>query len=211
MVSINFAASRSPLTRSAPRSAFAAAKAVAVPVTHHTHLTNTPNIDPRTLLEGVLDLPTHNYPTDTLGGRTEDSVYSIDSDDSSTHQDEYTLARPHVTFSTLLHESATHHRDHASIILRNGQQLVVLGRYDLQVTAGAINVAGALLRSSENRYPIFAPSTHALPVITAKTDSASFNLYHTAESLASLAHLSPLWRRLWHHSRKHTSFKIVCD
>lgn len=46
-----------------------------------------------------------------------------------------------------------------------GQTLVIKGQYRMTVLKGAVSILGAVVHSSPKSYPVFAPQTHALPVI----------------------------------------------
>ncbi|GAB7343467.1 hypothetical protein MBLNU457_1488t1 [Dothideomycetes sp. NU457] len=88
---------------------------------------------------------------------------------------------------------------HISIELDIDESAVVLGIYDLELRSGTVVVNGALLRPSEDRHRVFAPATHALPKIEAKSGAAEITIHTVSEHpLQKLEALSPLWSKTWH-------------
>jgi polynucleotide 5'-hydroxyl-kinase GRC3/NOL9 len=105
------------------------------------------------------------------------------------------------------------------------QRVVILGEYGLRVIKGQITILGATLSPAHTfgSLNVFAPSSHALPVIRylESTDNeVVINLYEGKSRLRELSRLSPLFSRLWNEratilngetdSDEKSSFQIVC-
>jgi len=101
--------------------------------------------------------------------------------------------------------------DHISIELDIDESAVVLGIYDLELKSGTVVVNGALLRPSEDRHRIFAPATHALPRIEAKSGAAEIIIHSVSEHpLQRLETLSPLWSKTWHDEPGQETSRSFC-
>ncbi|PNS17251.1 Polynucleotide 5'-hydroxyl-kinase grc3 [Sphaceloma murrayae] len=96
----------------------------------------------------------------------------------------------------------THH-DRAVLKLEAGEWLAATGIYDLLVREGAVSIYGAYLPASSERHRVFAPLSHALPVIKARRESVVEILSVECE-LSSLVRLSPLWNRIWKQWQGHS-------
>lgn len=88
-------------------------------------------------------------------------------------------------------------KDSIRVNLQADDTVTFVGQYDLEVLRGNVLISGALLRPGSKKHRIFAPSTHALPVITAKGGVAEILAHSTTQPLRGLAKLSPLYGRLW--------------
>jgi polynucleotide 5'-hydroxyl-kinase GRC3/NOL9 len=103
---------------------------------------------------------------------------------------------------------------------------VILGQYDLSVRKGQVTLMGATLPPSKVSHHVYAPSSHALPVIRClATDvyGADIRLRQCDNGLRSLDALSPLYGKLWNDNcgplgaeyqhilggRKESTFQIV--
>ncbi|KAI0517064.1 hypothetical protein F5B22DRAFT_636260 [Xylaria bambusicola] len=82
--------------------------------------------------------------------------------------------------------------------LDEGERLVILGSYGVQVESGEVTINGAILKASKTIAWVHAPQSHALPVIRC-TEEASLELqpHPEAENLKALGVLSPMFRKLW--------------
>ncbi|GAB7352115.1 hypothetical protein MBLNU459_g2611t1 [Dothideomycetes sp. NU459] len=87
--------------------------------------------------------------------------------------------------------------DRLTLRLQQDETATLVGEYDLRVITGIVIVYGAVLRPSHKSHRVYAPSTHALPVITAKGGVAEIAIVSSGPSLGRLSKLSPLWGRLW--------------
>ncbi|KAI5207219.1 hypothetical protein E4T38_03409 [Aureobasidium subglaciale] len=85
-----------------------------------------------------------------------------------------------------------------SLKLEAGETATFVGEYDLRVNSGYVMIYGAILRSGSKTHRVYAPSTHALPVVTAKGGPAEIDIISTTPSLGPLSKVSPLWTKLWH-------------
>jgi len=85
----------------------------------------------------------------------------------------------------------------------------LVGCYDLEVKTGTVLVNGALLRPESSLHRVYAPSSHALPCIMAKSGLATIVAYSVQSHLRSLSTLSPLWTKLWNEDRGKRSFQLV--
>ncbi|KAF2459274.1 hypothetical protein BDY21DRAFT_419871 [Lineolata rhizophorae] len=87
------------------------------------------------------------------------------------------------------------------ISLEHEETFSAIGQYDLVVKEGIISIYGATLQADGFRYRIFAPATHALPIIRAELDRAEIEVRHCKHTMRGLKHLAPsLWKRVWNHS-----------
>ncbi|KAI0123612.1 hypothetical protein BJ170DRAFT_639784 [Xylariales sp. AK1849] len=98
--------------------------------------------------------------------------------------------------------------------LSEGERLVILGSYGIQITSGKVTVSGALLKpSAHGAYWVHAPHCHALPVIRCPEEAVvEIEPLPAANSIRSLGMLSPLFRRLWddeHQARPPRKMKQV--
>ncbi|EKG10450.1 Pre-mRNA cleavage complex II Clp1 [Macrophomina phaseolina MS6] len=87
-----------------------------------------------------------------------------------------------------------------TIRLAGGETLANIGIYDVFVKRGVITLYGAILRAgpSAQAYRVFAPASHALPVVQCLSpDGAEVELKSVTCELDSLEKLSPLQGRLW--------------
>ncbi|OJD38136.1 rna processing protein [Diplodia corticola] len=80
------------------------------------------------------------------------------------------------------------------------ETLASIGIYDIFVKRGVVTIYGAILRAGPNArsYRVFAPASHALPVIHCLSpDGAEVELKSVECGLHLLEKLSPLYARLW--------------
>ncbi|KAK8254603.1 hypothetical protein HDK77DRAFT_488236 [Phyllosticta capitalensis] len=84
--------------------------------------------------------------------------------------------------------------------LAPNETLAIVGIYDILIKRGVVTLYGAILRAGPQAasYRVFAPATHALPVIECLSpDGAEVELKSVNSQLPSLEKLSPLHGRLW--------------
>lgn len=88
-----------------------------------------------------------------------------------------------------------------TIHLTRSQTICCVGSYDFTVHRGAAEIYGASLFEGDPSMRIYAPSTHALPIIRCLSpDGVDMELSSTgldASSPLNLESLSPLFRRIW--------------
>ena len=92
----------------------------------------------------------------------------------------------------------------ADIELPAGQSLAVVGEYDLWLRKGSISVLGATIHSSSILYRIYAPQTHAIPLIKALTNPfgtslqiADFRLCSADSGIHQLRNCNSRFSRIW--------------
>ncbi|KAG9593859.1 hypothetical protein KCU77_g5312, partial [Aureobasidium melanogenum] len=88
--------------------------------------------------------------------------------------------------------------DMLSLRLQAGETATFVGEYDLRVNSGYIMIYGAVLRSGPKKHRVYAPTSHALPTVTAKGGPAQVDIISTIPLLGPLSKVSPLWTKLWH-------------
>ncbi|RMZ22833.1 hypothetical protein D0859_13138 [Hortaea werneckii] len=77
-----------------------------------------------------------------------------------------------------------------TVTIHHGQYLTCVGEYNLQVLQGLATLYGAVVHPSSGLQKVYAPSTHALPSITARRDN-------TIIRISNLDNLSPNFRNIW--------------
>ncbi|RDL32553.1 uncharacterized protein BP5553_09009 [Venustampulla echinocandica] len=117
--------------------------------------------------------------------------------------DEIPVERPSVALSSFRPTQSNFKESKngtLSLLLVPGERLVILGQYELSVRKGQITLLGTTLQASEKMYRVFAPSSHALPVIrclATDANEAEIHLNQCESGLGSMKSLSPLFGRLW--------------
>ncbi|EME77649.1 uncharacterized protein MYCFIDRAFT_200118 [Pseudocercospora fijiensis CIRAD86] len=82
--------------------------------------------------------------------------------------------------------------------LKPEETVVLVGEYDLEVPQGVVTIYGAMLHSGLGSQKVYAPSTSALPTITAKRDGTVILLTSCAtRGLSQLERLSPMFRSIF--------------
>ncbi|KFY63781.1 hypothetical protein V496_03736 [Pseudogymnoascus sp. VKM F-4515 (FW-2607)] len=86
-----------------------------------------------------------------------------------------------------------------------GERVVVLGEYHFKVLKGRVSILGAALAPSGTipYIPVYAPSSHSLPVIRyleSEDNEVIISLGQLKSGLRPLKKLSPLFSRLWNES-----------
>ncbi|KAE8450013.1 hypothetical protein EG329_007152 [Mollisiaceae sp. DMI_Dod_QoI] len=85
------------------------------------------------------------------------------------------------------------------IKLAPGERIVILGQYELSVKKGRVTLMGSTLQASKSSYPVYALSSHSLPVIrclATEIGEAEINLNQYQSGLDTLGALSPLFANL---------------
>lgn len=84
------------------------------------------------------------------------------------------------------------------------QTLAIVGQYDIWVRKGAISLSGALLRASSKLHRVYAPTTHAIPVIRPSLDPygsgpqmSEVTFFSCTSGLRSLKRISTSFGRIW--------------
>ncbi|KAF8541920.1 hypothetical protein BDD12DRAFT_877517 [Trichophaea hybrida] len=104
--------------------------------------------------------------------------------------------------------------DSASVFrLQPGETLVLVGVYQITVTKGSVNISGAKLSPSSPTQTIYAPMTHALPVIEAilskrkqttnsGTPGAEIRITNHHSGILEIGKLCPTFNTIWKGSSK---------
>ncbi|GAM87489.1 hypothetical protein ANO11243_055140 [Dothideomycetidae sp. 11243] len=103
--------------------------------------------------------------------------------------------------------------DCLQVRLDDGERLTCSGIYTLTVLIGAISVYGAFLTPESKPQTIYAPWSHALPVVIGRTDSTTIQLRDSDSAKSSIKttrHLSPLWNGIWSPDDK-SGFLMIDD
>ncbi|KAK0784412.1 Polynucleotide 5'-hydroxyl-kinase grc3 [Friedmanniomyces endolithicus] len=84
-----------------------------------------------------------------------------------------------------------------TITLRNNETAAYVGEYDLRVLEGIATIYGAVLTPTSSPRRVYAPSTHALPVVIGRRDGTVVQISHVESTMRALDKLSPLFRNIW--------------
>ncbi|KAK0934498.1 Polynucleotide 5'-hydroxyl-kinase grc3 [Friedmanniomyces endolithicus] len=84
-----------------------------------------------------------------------------------------------------------------TVTLRNNETATYVGEYDLRVLDGIASIYGAVLVPTSSPRRVYAPSTHALPVIIGRRDGTVVEVLHVESTIRVLDKLSPLFRNIW--------------
>lgn len=87
------------------------------------------------------------------------------------------------------------------VLTRSLQRIVILGLYGIRIESGEVTIYGAIFKPSKDIHWVYAPQSHALPVVRC-TDDATLELHPhpRAQEMKSIGMLSPLFRKLWWES-----------
>jgi len=163
-----------------------------------------------------LNLPSYSntdFMTSTTVPEAEDEVDMVYSSEDEVVEQEDAVLELHQKrqLSTFRRGAIVTNVDHIEITLETDESAVLLGIYDLELRKGTVVVNGVLLRPSEEKHRIFAPTTHALPVIGAKSGAAEIVIHSVREHpLQRLETLSPLWSKTWHDEPGQKASKSFC-
>lgn len=84
------------------------------------------------------------------------------------------------------------------ILLDPDMRIALIGQYDVRVIAGRVILYGATLQASSTVHTVYAPSTHALPVVANLSDlPAKIELRECRRTMFGLGSLSPLFSNIW--------------
>jgi polynucleotide 5'-hydroxyl-kinase GRC3/NOL9 len=79
-----------------------------------------------------------------------------------------------------------------------GERLVILGSYGIEVTQGELTIAGATIRTNDPISWVHSPHCHAIPVIrTTKDSTVELRSNPAAVPLREFERLNPVFNRLW--------------
>ncbi|KXT03811.1 hypothetical protein AC578_711 [Pseudocercospora eumusae] len=82
--------------------------------------------------------------------------------------------------------------------LKADETVILVGEYDLEVSQGLVIMYGAMLHPGLGSQKVYAPSTSALPAITAKRDGAVIGISSCGNrGLFQIERLSPLFRNIF--------------
>ncbi|KAI7219106.1 hypothetical protein KC333_g3151 [Hortaea werneckii] len=84
-----------------------------------------------------------------------------------------------------------------TVTIHNSQYVTCVGEYNLQVLQGLATLYGAVVHPGSGLQKVYAPSTHALPSITARRDNTVIRLSNVNSSMRKLDNLSPNFRNIW--------------
>ncbi|KAM7204285.1 hypothetical protein V8F20_003698 [Naviculisporaceae sp. PSN 640] len=124
-------------------------------------------------------------------------------------------AKPTTLYSSLKPTNKTYQRKADGLErleLSDGERLVILGSYGVQVQTGELTVGGAILVPSKTIHWVHAPNCHALPVIRVKDELASKIVLHphpAARGLRQLSLLNPAFGKLWNEENAQEGTPIV--
>ncbi|KAL9584335.1 MAG: hypothetical protein Q9203_004699 [Teloschistes exilis] len=96
-----------------------------------------------------------------------------------------------------------------------GKSLTLVGHYDIWVRKGAIGILGAVLYPSSFVYRVYAPSSHALPIIRPIHDPfgpssqrVEVTISNVSSGIRLLKEVSPRFVRLWNRSKEKSNNKL---
>lgn len=102
--------------------------------------------------------------------------------------------------------------EHITIFLRQVETVTFVGTYEIAVLQGVVTINGAILRSHPTfpiRYRVFAPSTHAVPVVQCISSSRSEVQFFSCDyTMRSMEKLSPLYSRIWNVRKKYENGQL---
>ncbi|TAQ89875.1 hypothetical protein B7494_g1810 [Chlorociboria aeruginascens] len=90
-----------------------------------------------------------------------------------------------------------------SLKIAPGERLIILGQYEISLQKGQVTLLGSTLKASKITYPVYAPSSHSLPVIRCletDVDGAVIRIHQSRRGLSELESLSPLFGMLWNQN-----------
>ncbi|KAG8529062.1 uncharacterized protein KY384_005697 [Bacidia gigantensis] len=110
---------------------------------------------------GLVIYPTTNVSLEQGFDAEEEESLSLTSDETSPAIQDRSISSFVPSDANILENTSTQWTVHLS----PKDTLGILGQYDLWVRKGAVGIAGAVLRESPELRRVFAPSTHAIPII----------------------------------------------
>lgn len=102
--------------------------------------------------------------------------------------------------------------EHITILLKQAETVTFVGTYEIAVLKGVVTINGAILRSHPTfpiNYRVFAPSTHAVPVVQCISSSGSEVQFFSCDyTMRSMQKLSPLYSRIWNVRKKYENGQL---
>ncbi|OCL12482.1 hypothetical protein AOQ84DRAFT_386102 [Glonium stellatum] len=102
--------------------------------------------------------------------------------------------------------------EHITIFLGQGETVAFVGTYEVAVLQGIVTINGAILRSHKTspiKYRVFAPSTHAIPVVQCISSSGSEVQFLSCDyTMRSMEKLSPLYSKIWNVRKKYENGQL---
>ncbi|TVY46875.1 Polynucleotide 5'-hydroxyl-kinase [Lachnellula occidentalis] len=160
--------------------------------------------------EVLIDETTQKDRNDETGSRRtiieveeEDGQNALSSTGSRAESPEAVLERPSIPLSSFKpNKNNVKELKNNTVLLSlaPGERLVLVGQCDITVRRGQITLLGATLQASKNLHRVYAPSSHALPVLrcmATEIDAAEVCLHQCESGLGHLKSLSPLFGKLW--------------
>ncbi|RPA75579.1 hypothetical protein BJ508DRAFT_365581, partial [Ascobolus immersus RN42] len=81
--------------------------------------------------------------------------------------------------------------------LREGETLCLAGLFSITVTAGAVSILNTTISAGGTIGPVYAPVTHALPVIRCVGAAAEFMVGSVRSSVTEVDRIAPQFRNIW--------------
>ncbi len=145
------------------------------------------------------------YDTDVDGAPSEGNGLPLDERPANRS---WTLCTWTPTTTNIKSEST----EHITILLRQAETVTFVGTYEIAVLQGVVTINGAILRSHPTfpiKYRVFAPSTHAVPVVQCVSSSGSEVQFFSCDyTMRSMEKLSPLYSRIWNVRKKYENRQL---
>ncbi|OQO12512.1 hypothetical protein B0A48_03154 [Cryoendolithus antarcticus] len=116
---------------------------------------------------------------------------------------------PPISFRTNYLNVVNDNAESLTLLLDINEKACIAGEYELSVLEGRATIYGFLLHPDSGVQRVYAPSTHALPVITARRGPTKVCLRSVKSSLRKLERLSPVLRNIWSADEKNRSFRVL--
>ena len=91
-----------------------------------------------------------------------------------------------------------------SVVLIDIKTIALIGQYDLWVKKGAVSIYGAVIYASSKLHRVYAPTTHAIPIVRALFDpfgpekqTCELNFRSCSSGIRRLGHLCPQFKNIW--------------
>lgn len=112
-------------------------------------------------------------------------------------------AIPDVILSTFVSNQDNVIRDDDKVLevkLRSDEFITFVGIYEVKVLTGVVSISGALIHPDSPSQRVYAPTTHALPQLTAKKDGTILHIATVKSGMTGLGRFSSLFRNIWNAS-----------
>ncbi|OCK84388.1 hypothetical protein K432DRAFT_389547 [Lepidopterella palustris CBS 459.81] len=86
--------------------------------------------------------------------------------------------------------------DHLTVSLERNETITLIGTYDFTVNKGYVVADGAVIKADGVKHRVYAPSTHAIPIIRALGEENEVQFF-SCRTMRSLEKLSPLYSKIW--------------